>query len=129
VIESTKPQLTFISSSPTPKDWSLWGIENPNIQCDHGCNTSIPQRDHPVYKFVDIFIEGALNDVSFDVNLQTSLTTMPQVWKDETLRNEALCILTSITTNHLLHEHHYGSTSLSPAFPLPRPSLHLNTKI
>ena len=109
-IESTKPQLTFISSSPVPKDWSLWGIENPNIQCDHGCNTSIPQRDHPVYKFVDSFIEAATSkSVSLTVSLQTLLTTMPQVWKEKTLRNEIVRIFISIATNQMMHEYQYGS--------------------
>ena len=99
VIEPTKSELTFISSSPNPKDWSLWGIENPNIQCDHGCNTSIPQRDHPVYKFVDSFIEAATSkSVSLTVSLQTLLTTFPEVWKEETLRNEIVCIFISIAT-------------------------------
>lgn len=48
-------------------------------------------------------------------SLQTLLTTFPEIWKEETLRNEAMCILTSIATNEMLHEYHYGTNSLSQA--------------
>jgi len=106
--------LTFISS-PVPKEWSLWGIENPKIQCNHGCNINIPNSVHPAYKFVDTFIKGINNHVSFSENLQSLLTTFPKVWKEETPRNETVCILTSIATNEMLHGYHYGSNSLSQA--------------
>jgi len=56
-----------------------------------------------------------MNDISFSENLQTLLTTMPEVWKEETLRNETVCILTSMATNQMLNEYYYGSNSLSQA--------------
>ena len=68
-----------------------------------------------MYKFVDTFTKGVMNNVSFSENLQTLLTTMLKVWKEETLRNEAVGILTSIATNEMLHEYHYGTNSLSQA--------------
>ena len=113
MIEPTH-QLTFISS-PAPKDWSLWGQENPKIQCNHGCIATALNSDHPAFKFVDTFIQDRSDGVSLIDNLQTLLTTKPKVWKDETLRNEALCILTSMVTNQLLHEQFFSTDSLTQA--------------
>lgn len=58
-------------------------------------------------------------------SLQTLLTKFPQVWKEETLRNETVCIFTSMATNHLLHEQHFGTDSLSQAIPYAKAILAL----
>lgn len=116
--ELTISTLTFLTciSSPIPKEWSLWGIENPKIQCDHGCNNTVPNNDHPMYKFIETFIRGVMTGVSFHTgNLKTLFKTMPEVWKEETLRNETVRILTSIATNLMLHEFYLGTNSLSHA--------------
>ena len=107
------------------KDWSLWGLECEKVQCSHGGITNIPNCDHPAFQFVDTFIEGEMNNVGFDDNLQSLLTTILQVWKEETLRNETLCILTSIATNQMLHEYHYGSNSLSSVLSIAKAILAL----
>ena len=118
VIEPTH-QLTFISS-PALKDWSLWGIDNPKIQCNHGCNTKIPNNDHPVNKFLDTYIKGLRDATSLIDSLQTLLTTFPKIWKEETLRNEAICVLTSIATNRMLHQQHFGADSLFQVIQLSK---------
>lgn len=80
----------------------------------------MPNSDHPAYKFVDTFIKGVMNDFSFADNLQTLLATVPEVWKEETLRNDTLCILTSIATNQMLHQKHFGTDSLSQAIHISK---------
>ena len=99
--------------------WLSWAIGNEKvtgsktIECDHGCDDLLVPNDidHPVVTFLNNFIihlEGHNTTFTYDYNytiaemLQATFKVHPQVWNDESYKNMAVDIMTSMGTNMLL---------------------------
>lgn len=81
-----------------------WG--ETNLQCNHGRAVSLPEPDHPVHKFLDVFnplvhIRSAEGNAStYDV-MKKLLAEFPEVWDNDSHRRYAIDLATTMATNLL----------------------------
>ena len=83
------------------------------IQCNHGCNVTIPDDDnHPVCGFMDVYFTYFMDIsskymTSLDL-LRETFNSQPQVWKHDNFREMAINILVGIGTNQLLAKENWS---------------------
>jgi len=87
--------------------WSSWATGDEKvtagmtITCNHGC--VVPSEDHPVSSFMDDFTTRWFSDViTVERLIKTLFSTHLQVFNDESYKQLAINIMTSMGTNLLL---------------------------
>ena len=88
------------------REWTGWALgihwKDGSVvhPCNHGCEFTIPNDDHPVTKFIDAIYVNIFNEVSiYSGHLHNALQSYPQVWKNDVYRNMVINIMTRIGTN------------------------------
>jgi len=73
-----------------------------SMECNHGCGMMISD-DHPVSSFMDqFFVNSKHKRMTVSQTLKDLFETHPQIWKDKSLRQLALGMLTRFGTNMIL---------------------------